>query len=142
MQKYDENFSNINSLEDIEKYYPHTLNLMLEWFRSYKMADSKKLNIISKKLYNKQDSENLIKKVHDYYLEFLKDIKELSPSQSYESTHENNSSHATNSTECFQSSFSYQNSDNPVYNNLVQDVNIDYYKPDESYRPNLEIWTP
>ncbi|ETB59234.1 hypothetical protein, variant 2 [Plasmodium yoelii 17X] len=142
INKYDENYSNINNLEDIEKYYPHTLNLMIEWFRSYKMADSKKLNIISKKLYNKKDSENLIKKVHDYYLEFLKDIKQFSLSSSCESTNINNSSNATNSSECFQTSFSYQNPDNPVYNNLVQDVSIDYYKSDDTYRPNMEIWVP
>ncbi|SBS89378.1 inorganic pyrophosphatase, putative [Plasmodium ovale curtisi] len=142
INKYDKNFANINTLEDVEKYYPYTLNLLLEWFRSYKMAESKKLNIISKKLYNKKESEELIKKTHEYYLEFLHDVRQLPSNKTGESTFEHSTSHEMSSSECIKGVLIDKAHDEYVYNRLTQDIEISYYKPDTSYKPNESVWIP
>ncbi|SBT34401.1 inorganic pyrophosphatase, putative [Plasmodium ovale wallikeri] len=141
-QKYDKNFANIDTLEDVEKYYPYTLNLLLEWFRSYKMAESKKLNIISKKLYNKQESEDLIKKTHEYYREFLHDVRQLPSNRTGESTCEHSTSQGMSSSECIKGVLIDKAHDEYLHNCLTQDMEISYYKPDTSYKPNESVWIP
>ncbi|SBT76808.1 inorganic pyrophosphatase, putative [Plasmodium ovale] len=142
INKYDKNFANIDTLEDVEKYYPYTLNLLLEWFRSYKMAESKKLNIISKKLYNKQESEDLIKKTHEYYREFLHDVRQLPSNRTGESTCEHSTSQGMSSSECIKGVLIDKAHDEYLHNCLTQDMEISYYKPDTSYKPNESVWIP
>ncbi|ETW52159.1 hypothetical protein PFUGPA_05774 [Plasmodium falciparum Palo Alto/Uganda] len=140
VKKEDKHYEDINSLSDIEKYYPHTLSLLLEWFRSYKMADTKKLNLISKQLYDKKESEDLIMKTHHYYLEFREDVKKLKEEHSKETIKEHDYVNAQNIQ------FNYDklnnNDDEPMENNLLEDINITYYKSDSAYKPDLNIWTP
>ncbi|CRG98757.1 inorganic pyrophosphatase, putative [Plasmodium relictum] len=141
INKYDKNFDNINSLDDIETYYPYTMNLLLEWFRSYKMAESKKLNIICKELYSKKESENLIKKMHEYYLEFLKDVK-LGSNKNNANLNEHSNNDNINTNECKHNDFSNKIHDDSLYNNLLHDVHVSYYKANPSYKPNEDIWVP
>ncbi|SBS84726.1 inorganic pyrophosphatase, partial [Plasmodium malariae] len=145
INKEDSNFEKINSLEDVEKYYPYTLSLLLEWFRSYKMAESKVLNIISKKLYNKKESEDLIAKTHEYYLEFLNDVKEIDGLKTDESISGKCSTNisTSNSTELNLNMVPYKtHHDDSTYNTLLQDIDISYYRADPLYKPNACIWTP
>ncbi|KYO03276.1 putative inorganic pyrophosphatase [Plasmodium gaboni] len=148
INKEDKHYEDINSLSDIDKYYPHTLSLLLEWFRSYKMADTKKLNLISKQLYDKKESEELITKTHHYYLEFLQDVKKLKEEHIKENIKENIKEHIKEhdyaNTQNVQSNYNKLNNidDEIIDNNLLEDINITYYKSDSSYKPDLNIWTP
>ncbi|SPJ08588.1 inorganic pyrophosphatase, putative [Plasmodium sp. DRC-Itaito] len=156
VKKEDKHYEDINSLSDIEKYYPHTLSLLLEWFRSYKMADTKKLNLISKQLYDKKESEELIMKTHHYYLEFLEDVKKLKEEHNKEYIKEHNKEHIKEHNKehikehdyanAHNIQFNYDklnnNDDELMQNNLMEDINITYYKSDNAYKPDLNIWTP
>ncbi|EUD63795.1 inorganic pyrophosphatase [Plasmodium inui San Antonio 1] len=140
INKYDKHFDDVNSLEDVQKYYPSTLNMLLEWFRSYKMAESKKLNIISKKLYNKEESEGLIQKTHEYYCEFLRDVKNLECDQSSQSTCGNSTKQHSGSSDLSSSTLPKKSQDDSLYKSLLQDISISYHMPDTTYRPNENIW--
>lgn len=132
INKYDEHFAEINSLDDIEKYYPFTLSMLVEWFRSYKMADSKKLNLIGKELINRNDSEQLIKKTNEFYKEFLKDVEQLRLKG-------NNTEMQVNGNESIKISDKLDHAD---YKDLLKQIQITYYKPNPNFQPDLKLWVP
>ncbi|KJP89631.1 hypothetical protein AK88_00589 [Plasmodium fragile] len=140
INKYDKHFNDVKSLEDVEKYYPHTLNMLLEWFRSYKMAETKKLNIISKKLYTKEESEELIKKTHEYYSEFLRDMKKFEYDQTSQSTCGISTKQHSGSSDLSLSTLPKKSEDDSLHNSLLQDISISYYMADPTYKPNENIW--
>ncbi|GAW80660.1 inorganic pyrophosphatase [Plasmodium gonderi] len=142
INKHDKHFDEVNSLDDVEKYYPHTLNLLLEWFRSYKMAESKKLNIISKKLYTRKESEDLIKKTHEYYLEFVRDLKQYESDRISESTCEVSTKQPSICSQISFGNFPIKTQDDSLHNTLLQDIKISYHMPDPMYTPNEHIWIP
>lgn len=131
INKEDKHFDQINCVEDIEKFYPSTINMLLEWFRYYKMPDTKKLNIIAKEMYDKKQSEELITNTHKYYLEFLKDMQNLQS---------NNAS--LSKTEPEEEKVCITEIDDKMHNSLMQGLKISYHKASVSYKPNSDIWVP
>lgn len=133
INKEDKHFDQINCVEDVEKFYPSCITMLLEWFRYYKMPDSKKLNLIAKELYSKKESEDLIKKTHDYYLEFLQDVKKLKENVNDLKSEKNVS---LDETTCV------TDIDDEMYNTLLRGIKISYHKADNNYKPSLDLWVP
>lgn len=132
INKEDKHFDHINSIEDIDKYYPSTVNMLLEWFRYYKLPDTKKFNIITKEWYNKKQSEELITNTHKYYLEFLKDMQNMKENKNASST----------KTEPEEDTTCITDIDDEAYNSLMQGVQISYHKARDSYKLNPDVWVP
>ncbi|CEL99540.1 unnamed protein product [Vitrella brassicaformis CCMP3155] len=70
----DPHFDSIDSLEDLEKFYPHTIAGIREWFRWYKVPDGKPLNSFGHdgQAINKTAAEKVISETNEAYKRLLK----------------------------------------------------------------------
>lgn len=75
LNKEDRNFNLVNSLEDLDKYFPNYISGIREWFRWYKYPDNKKSSFLyDGKLLDKNKSIEIIESLHNYW----KKLKEYS----------------------------------------------------------------
>ena len=70
LNKNDKHFENIHDIQDIHKYYPKTLNGILEWFRWYKYPDNERLNIfeLDEKFQDANFSKGIIDETHQQWI--------------------------------------------------------------------------
>uniref|UniRef100_A0A3B0MQ98 inorganic diphosphatase n=1 Tax=Theileria annulata TaxID=5874 RepID=A0A3B0MQ98_THEAN len=70
----DEHFSDINELEDVDKFYPGTTTGILEFFRWYKTPRGKPLNefLPNKTFISKKEAMEVIHQTSEHYKQLLK----------------------------------------------------------------------
>jgi 3'-phosphoadenosine 5'-phosphosulfate synthase len=72
LREDDPHFESIHSIEDLERYKPHTISKLVDWLKNYKTAEGKGQNTLTHEHpVSVEVAKGLIKEVHQFYQELI-----------------------------------------------------------------------